>query len=158
MKKQIYKRQPLIRHKNLNSKKSWLDFIFLKAGGVFILDVVFTLLITYRFLSALTLNRISLFGWLFQILAFRTILYIIAERSVINSCYALLQSTADAFTGFIFLVLFSVYLPIILIKTYLILFILLISIISSWLSILFLFSRIRNLRKSHYFSLQETKK
>lgn len=147
------------RYKSLTSLNFRIDFLFIELGGVFVIDIIATFLITFRFLTAGILGRIPLYGWLFQILGMRLLIYVLIERSALGALYGLLQSTIDAFTGFIFLIFFQdLYLQTIISENYAFLFILLISIISSWLSILFLFSRIRNSRKKYHFLLQKTKK
>jgi len=141
---------PFKRYKSLTSLNFRIDFLFIELGGVFVIDIIATFLITFRFLTAGILGRIPLYGWLFQILGIRLLIYVLIERSALGALYGLLQSTIDAFTGFIFLIFFQdLYLQTIMSENYAFLFILLISIISSWLSIIFLLSRISNFKKTN---------
>ena len=139
---------PFKRYKSLTSLNFRIDFLFIELGGVFVIDIIATFLITFRFLTAGILGRIPLYGWLFQILGIRLLIYVLIERSTLGALYGLLQSTIDAFSGFIFLMFVPSFLLLTIIsESYTILFILLISLISSWISIVLLISRIRNLKK-----------
>ena len=145
------KKTLLMRYKNLISVSFWIDFLFIEIGVVYLLDIIATFLITFRFLNAGILGRIPLYGWLFQILGIRLLIYVLIERSALGSLYGILQSTIDAFSGFILLMFVqNLGLQMIISESNTFQLILLVSAISSWLSIILLFSRIRKLRKISY--------
>ena len=144
-----------LKYRNIKGLRFRFDLLVTDAGGKYLVDIFFVFLFTFRLLNELNLHYLQVTLWLIKIISLRLLFHILINWSISKVFLNVTKSIIDISPGFLLLSLIGHFYHKFYLRSFsseqLIIFSILVSLLSSWLSIFLFVTHLKRLRDKKLF-------